>query len=131
VSALPAVFYDVMPTLCEIAGAPAPKEFDGLSLAPTLTGKGHQRKHEFLFWDFTGYGGQQAVLLGDWKGVRRNLHQAAAKIELYNLANDIGEQNDVADQRPEIVRRVAAIMEREHTRSKVFPMKFVDEPQGN
>jgi arylsulfatase A len=127
--ALPAVFYDVAPTLCEIAGSPAPKDSDGLSLLPTLTGKGRQRKHEFLFWDFNGYGGQQAVRLGDWKGVRRNLHQGASKIELYNLANDIGEQTDVADQRPEIARRVAAIMEREHTRSEAFPMKFVDDPK--
>ena len=129
VSALPAVFYDVAPTLCEIAGAPAPKDSDGLSLLPTLTGKGRQRKHEFLFWDFNGYGGQQAVRLGDWKGVRRNLQRGASKIELYNLANDIGEQNDLADQRPEIARRVAAIMEREHSPSEAFPMKGLDDPK--
>jgi arylsulfatase len=35
-SDLPAVFYDLMPTICELAGAPMPKESDGLSILPTL-----------------------------------------------------------------------------------------------
>lgn len=127
VSQLPAVFYDVLPTLCDIVKLEPPKSSDGVSLLPTFLGKGKQRKHEFLFWDFNGYGGQQAVRLGDWKGLRRNLQQGQSKIELYNLANDIGEQYDVADKHPDLVRRVAAIMAREHTRSTVFPMKFLDD----
>lgn len=131
VSQLPAVFYDVMPTLAEIAGAPTPKETDGVSFLPTLLGKGKQkgqRKHEFLFWDFGGYGGQQAVRMGDWKGLRRNLHRGNTRIELYNLATDPGEQRDVAAKHPNIVRRVAAIMQREHTPSTVFPIKILDNP---
>ncbi len=126
VSELPAVFYDLLPTLCEIAGLEPPGNTDGLSILPTLLGKGRQKRHEFLFWDFNGYGGQQAVRLGEWKGVRRNLQRGESKIELYNLVDDIGEQNDVAGRHPEIVRRIAAIMKREHTRSEVFPMKFLD-----
>jgi arylsulfatase A-like enzyme len=110
------VFYDVMPTLAELAGAEPPKNTDGVSFAPTLLGKGKQRRHEFLFWDFNGYGGQQAVRLGDWKGLRRNLHRGNTKLELYNLATDIGEQHDVADRHPEIVQRIAAILQDEHTR---------------
>jgi len=51
------------------------------------------------------------------------------KIELYNLANDIGEQNDVADKHPDIVQRILAVMRRENTRSEIFPMKFLDDPQ--
>jgi arylsulfatase len=128
VSQLPAVFYDVMPTLAELAGAEPPKNTDGISFAPTLLGKGKQRRHEFLFWDFNGYGGQQAVRIGDWKGLRRNLHRGNTKIELYNLATDIGEQHDVADHHPEIVQRVAAILQREHTRSEMFPIKVIDKP---
>ncbi|MGE0128201.1 MAG: arylsulfatase [Blastocatellales bacterium] len=128
VSHLPAVFYDVMPTLAEIAGAQAPKWADGVSLLPSLTGKGKQRKHEFLFWDFNGYGGQQAVRLGDWKGVLRNLRRGNTKIELYNLATDAGEQHDLAAKHPGIVRRVAAIMRREHTPSEIFPIKVLDNP---
>jgi arylsulfatase len=81
-----------------------------------------------LFWDFGGYGGQQAVRMGDWKGVRRNLHQGNMQIELYDLATDIGERQDVAAKHPDIVRRVAAIMQREHTPSDVFPIKVLDNP---
>ncbi|HEX4948133.1 MAG TPA: arylsulfatase [Blastocatellia bacterium] len=127
VSHLPAVFYDVLPTLCEVVKLEPPKNIDGVSLLPTLLGKGKQRQHEFLFWDFNGYGGQQAVRIGDWKGLRRNLQRGNTKIELYHLANDIGEQYDVADKHPDLVQRVAAIMAREHTRSPVFPMKFLDD----
>jgi arylsulfatase len=125
VSELPAVFYDVLPTFCELAGGKPPRT-DGVSLVPTLLGRGRQVRHEFLFWDFNGYGGQQAVRLGDWKGLRRNLSRGNTKIELYNLATDIGEQHDMAAQHPEIVRRIAEIMRREHTPSETFPIKVLD-----
>ena len=128
VSELPAVNYDVLPTLCEVAGVKPPSSTDGVSLLPTLTGRGQQVRHEFLFWDFGGYGGQQAVRMGDWKGVRRNLHLGNTQIELYNLATDIQERQDVAAQHPDIVRRIAAIMQREHVPSDVFPIKVLDNP---
>lgn len=127
-SELPAVFYDLLPTLCNLAGVKPPRNTDGLSILPTLLGKGRQAKHEFLFWDFNGYGGQQAVRLGDWKGVRRNLQLGETGIELYNLATDVGEQRDAAAQHPEIVRRMAEIMRREHTPSEAFPIKTLDAP---
>jgi arylsulfatase A-like enzyme len=128
VTDLPAVFYDVLPTLCELVGLKPPKNTDGLSILPTLLGSGRQKKHEFLFWDFTGYGGQQAVRLGNWKGLRRNLHIGNTKIELYDLGNDTGEQHDVADRYPEIVRRIDVIMQREHKQSEVFPVEILDDP---
>ncbi len=126
VSRLPAVFYDVLPTLCEIAGQNIPKDTDGISFAPTLTGRGRQHKHAFLFWDFGGYGGQQAVRLGRWKGVRRNLHRGNTTIELYDLARDISEKHNVAARHPDIVQRIAAIMQREHTPSALFPVRALD-----
>lgn len=126
VSHLPATFYDVLPTLCEIAGQDIPKDTDGISFVPELTGTGRQRRHEFLFWDFGGYGGQQAVRLGRWKGVRRNLHRGNTTIELYDLARDISEKHNIAAQHPDIVQRIAAIMQREHTPSALFPVKVLD-----
>jgi hypothetical protein len=48
------------------------------------------------------------------------------KIELYNLATDVGEQHDMAARRPRIVERIAAIMRREHTNSEAFPIKILD-----
>jgi arylsulfatase len=126
VSELPAANYDLLATFREIAGTTAPKESDGVSLLPTLTSKGKQRKHEFLFWDFNGYGGQQAVRMGDWKGLRRNLHQGNTKVELYNLAADIGEMNNLAEKHPDIVKRIEKIMAVEHRPSELFPFKAID-----
>lgn len=126
VSKLPAVFYDVLPTLCEIAGTRPPPSTDGVSLLPTLLGKGKQQRHEFLLWDFGGYGGQQAVRLGTWKGLRRNLHLGNTRLELYNLSSDMGETRDVAAQHPAIVRRIEKILAEQHQPSETFPIKVLD-----
>lgn len=114
-------FYDVLPTLCEVAGCPIPPETDGISFLPTLLGRDDQRQHEFLLWEFYGYGGQQAVRLGDWKGVRQKCNRDPdGPIELYNLKTDLGEQRNVAAEHPEIVERIEQIMRREHSPSALF-----------
>jgi arylsulfatase len=127
-SDLPAVFYDMMPTLCDFAGAPLPKETDGLSILPTLLDKGEQRKHEFFYWEFPSYGGQQAVRMGDWKGIRQQLQKGSVRTQLYNLARDIGEKNDLAAQHPKIVARIEKIMKEQHVPSEIFPLKSIDQP---
>ncbi|MGI8783944.1 MAG: arylsulfatase [Acidobacteriota bacterium] len=126
VSDLPSVSYDVLPTLCEISGSAVPEDTDGVSFLPTLLGRRNQSKHEYLYWEFAGYGGQQAVRWGDWKGVRQNLHKGETKIELYNLARDVGERKDVAAAHPEIVARIARIMAANHEKSEVFPIAALD-----
>lgn len=123
-------FPDFLPTLLELIGAPelVPPEIDGLSFVPTLLGQPERQKaHEFLYWEFHGYGGQQAVRMGEWKGVRPNLHKGNLRLELYNLREDIGERHDLAEQHPDIVRRLEAIMAQEHRPSKLFPIKVLDE----
>jgi arylsulfatase len=127
-SDLPSAFYDVLPTLCQLAGTEPPKEIDGISFLPTLLGKGEQVKHPFLYWEFPAYGGQQAVRMGDWKGVRQNLNKGKIDIELYNLADDIGEKKNVATGHPDIVARIAKIMADNHTPSELFPIKALDKP---
>jgi len=124
-------FWDVMPTLSELTGTTPPENTDGLSFAPTLLGKSEQQKrHDYLYWEFPGYGGQQAVRMGRWKGLRRNMlrrqNKHPLKIELYDLKNDIGEQQNVAEKHPDIVERLANIMAEAHTPSKLFPMKPID-----
>jgi arylsulfatase A len=119
-------FQDVLPTLCEIAGAKTPANLDGISFLPTIVGTGEQRKHEFLYWEFPSYGGQQAVRLGDWKAIRQNLLKGDSKMQLFNLAKDIGETTDVAAQHPDIVERMRSIMREQHRPSKVFPFKALD-----
>ena len=118
-------FWDWLPTLADVAGADVPEGLDGLSLLPAMTG-GEQQAHEFLYWEFPGYGGQQVVRLGDWKGVRQGVRRAKTtadlKTELYNLKSDPGEKTDVAADNPGIVARIEAIMQREHVPSPLFPL---------
>jgi arylsulfatase A-like enzyme len=120
-------FEDWMPTLLEIAGAgnAVPTNIDGISLAPTLLGK-QQEPRPLLYREFPGYGGQQTIRVGDWKAVRQNMRKGNLDIELYNIADDIGEQRDVAAQHPDVVDRLAKLMAQEHTRSEKFPLKPID-----
>jgi arylsulfatase len=127
VSDLPSAFWDILPTLCEIAGAEIPADTDGISLAPTLFDRGDQKRHDFLYWEFAGYGGQQAVRLGDWKGIRTGLNKALSNIELYDLARDPNERHNLADGRPDIVEQIERIMREQHTASEEFPIKSIDE----
>ena len=122
-------FEDWMPTLLELIDAEvkAPSNIDGISLAPTLLGK-KQEDRPFLYREFPSYGGQQTIRVGDWKAVRQNMTKGNLKIELYNIANDIGEKHDVADENPLIVKELAALMKQEHIPSEVFPLIPLDAP---
>ncbi len=119
--------WDVLPTLAEVVGAEKPVDIDGVSFAATLFGKGRQKEHEFLYWEFPSYGGQVAVRMGDWKGIRAGLMKKPnAAIELYDLKEDVGEKNDVAEKYPEVAGRIQQIMKREHADSENFPFAALD-----
>ncbi|MEX0716947.1 MAG: arylsulfatase, partial [Planctomycetaceae bacterium] len=102
-------FQDVFPTLCNLAGAKSPEGLDGISFLPTLRGAKDQPEHEHLYWEFFGYGGQQAVRLGNWKGVRRGLHKGDLELQLYDLSRDIAESKKVAADHPYVAARIRAI----------------------
>jgi arylsulfatase len=112
-------FWDLLPTLCEVAGSDAPEGIDGISFLPAMTGDGTQAEHEYLYWEFPSYTGQQAVRMGDWKGLRKGIFDGNLEIELYNLKSDIQEQNNLASKHPEIVAKIEEIMRREHVPSVV------------
>lgn len=118
----PSAFWDVVPTMCEVAGAAASKDTDGISFVPTLLGQPDKQKtHEFLYWEFSPQGGKQAVRMGDWKGVRLNLQKDAnAPFELYNLKDDLGETKNVASEHPDVVARMEEIIRAEHVESELF-----------
>ncbi len=124
-------FEDWMPTLLDLIGKAdaVPKNIDGISIAPTLLGR-KQAERPFLYREFTGYGGQQTIRVGDWKAVRQNLRKVRGKVkintELYNIAEDISEKNNVADKHPEIVARLEKLMKQQHIPSDVFPLKAID-----
>lgn len=108
-------FYDVLPTLAKVSGISDIPETDGISFLPTLLGEDDQVAHEFLYWEFPQYGGQVALRMGDWKFMQRNLKEDNPTLELYNLADDPQETNNVAEQYPDIVARATEIINREHT----------------
>lgn len=105
-------FWDVLPTLCELSGAPVPSDVDGLSFVPTLLGE-PQEPHEFLYWEFPAYEGQQAVRMGDWKALRKGIFKGNMDLELYNLKTDPREQFDVSKENPDVVAKIEAIMKTE------------------
>ncbi len=113
------VHYDVLATLCDLAGIDPPVRTDGISFLPTLLGQSDQEEHDFLYWEFPSYGGQQAVRMGEWKGLRMNIFDGNQHIELYNLSEDAGETKDVAEQYPEIVQKMEIVFDQEHTPSEV------------
>jgi arylsulfatase A len=115
-------FWDILPTLAAAAGADTPKQIDGLDLLGPA-------RHEFLYWEFPGYGGQQAVRLGSWKGIRTDLLKGkVTPLQLYDLAADPGETTDLAARNPEVVARIEALMRQSHEPSALFPMKALDGP---
>lgn len=107
-------FWDVLPTLCEIAGTNIPADTDGISFVNTLLGAEEQEVHEYLYWEFPEYNGQVAVRLGKWKLLWKDMKKGNTKIELYDLEQDIAEKNDVSDKHPEIVSRLKNIISKEH-----------------
>jgi arylsulfatase A-like enzyme len=119
-------FQDVMPTVCELLGVDVPDGCDGVSFLPALLGREPQPEHEFLVWEFPEYGGQQAVLLGSFKGVRRDLQKRVTDWQLYDLATDPDESEDVAAKHPEIVERIDAIMRGERVPNAEFPLRALD-----
>ena len=123
-------FEDWMPTILEAVKAKTspPADIDGISLLPTLLGN-QQHERPFLYREFTGYGGQQTVRVGDWKAVRQKLGRGQLKTELYNIAKDIGESKDVATDHPDIVRKLEQLMAEQHVPSKLFPLKVLDQPE--
>lgn len=115
-------FWDVMPTIAEIAGAEDVPGSDGLSFLPTLLEQ-DQPVHEYLYWEFVAQGGKQAVRKGNWKAVRLNVKKNAnAPLELYNLSEDPSESNDLALEYPNIVKEMETIMAQSHEQNPVFPL---------
>jgi arylsulfatase A-like enzyme len=92
----PVISLDLAPTFIELAGGKISEDdkLDGVNLIPFITGKTKERPHELFNWRFTI---SAVVREGDWKLVRLPDRLPM----LFNLAEDISEQNDVALQNPE------------------------------
>lgn len=121
-----AAFWDLMPTFAELAGAEIPATTDGLSFLPTLLGMGEQATHRYLYWEFPGYRGQQALRAGRWKAVRRNLADGVVRTQLFDLLEDPAESVDLASQEPELLSQLEAWMAEAHSPSPEYPLQAID-----
>lgn len=110
--AVPVVSMDYYPTILELAGLPLlPRQhMDGKSLAALL--HGGKLKNRDLFWHFPNYTGKghpnpsrplSIIRSGNYK-LTESLEDGA--IELYDLSADIREENNLAGEKPEIVRKL-------------------------
>jgi arylsulfatase A-like enzyme len=97
---------DWMPTLCALAGAPPLRDlkWDGRDILPVLSGSSTHPGSRILYCK--GPRQVSAVSDGQWK-----LIVTPKTVELYNLAEDIGEKNDLATQNPDLVRKLRAHLE--------------------
>lgn len=121
-------FWDVLPTLCEITGAAIPEGIDGISLAPVLLNRGKvPEEHPYLYWEFPGYGGQQALRMGNWKAIRREMNKGNRKLELYNLEADIGEKQDLAEAQAELIAKMEKTMQAARTPSEFAKWNFMNQ----
>ena len=112
-------FWDMMPTLSELTGTELTVETDGVSFLPTLFSKGEQKEHDYLYWEFHEMGGRQALLSGSWKLIRQPIVGETA-LELYDLSNDLHEDNNLAAENPEKVKELKALMNNARTESPLF-----------
>jgi arylsulfatase A-like enzyme len=106
----PVTALDVLPTSCAVAGAKAPEGIEGVNLVPHLSGEKSEPPHDMLAWRF---GPQQAIRKGSHKLViaRDMKAKKNSAWQLFDLSTDIGEQNDLAASKPELVSELKAAWE--------------------
>jgi len=123
-SDVPSAQYDILATVCDLLDQPVPRQSTGVSLLPTLTGKGEQQQHDYLYWEHASGKRimEQAVRQGDWKLVvlhpkkhrNKKLTRHKKSIELYNLKDDLGETTDLAAKHPDITEKLVGLVEEAH-----------------
>ena len=67
---------------------------------------------------------EKALRKGDWKLVSYNVNNPEkTTVELYDLSADLGEENNLADENPELVKELQQLMKQARTESEVFPFE--------
>ena len=104
----PVMHVDIMPTISATAGVPLPEDrhLDGKNLLPYWRGEAAEAPHEVLFWERDG-GERYAVRRGDQKLVNGNDdREAPPQLGLYDLAEDVSEQNNLIDEHRQIAEEL-------------------------
>ena len=126
----PVMTIDILPTVAGLIGADLPKhKIDGLDIWPLMAGEpGAKSPHEVLYFYYK-QNDLEALRSGKWKlilphtyrsltgkpgkdGKPAGYTQVKSGLELYDLKNDISEKHDVAEQHPDVVKRLQALAEK-------------------
>ena len=114
----PSTFYDFFETVSDILDSPLSNKTDGISYYPSLIGK-EQKAHEYLYWEFPAYGGQQAIRINQWKGIKRDLLKGPSKLSLFDLSNDPKELVNVSNNYPDVVEKMEKLLKEVHTKATI------------
>ncbi len=137
VSDLPIYFPDVMPTLAAMAGGSAhvPGGIDGIDFGPELVGQTMTGQRErALYWEWPAYDWgkrkytgemMQGLRRGKWKIAR---HSNSDPWELYDLSQDLGENNNLAAKHPQLVKELDALTK--SMRTEMPPQREPEMPKG-
>ncbi|WP_044239112.1 arylsulfatase [Flexithrix dorotheae] len=120
VSDYPWYFPDVLPTLAAFTGGSTPEGIDGINVLPEILGQDLPETERFMYWEFHEGGFFQAVRWKNWKAVREGLE---GKLELYDLANDEAEQNNISAENPEVVKTIENYLLTARTKSPYWNPK--------
>ena len=121
----PSMLYDWVPTFTEMAGLPAPAVMDGVSLMPSLTGKGRQQQSNVYveynvggrtpkYPDFVPQhrgrirNQMQMVRYGKYVGVRYDVKSAGDDFEIYDVESDPQQVKNLASSMPDMQKRMKA-----------------------
>ena len=88
-----------------------------------------QKVHDYLYWEFPAYGGQQAIRIDKWKGIKRDLLKGSADLQLYDLSKDPKELNNLAINYPDLVDKMEKLLKEAHTKATIqkFNIPILDQ----
>ena len=116
-------FWDIMPTVVNLANAKQTSYTDGISFKQLLLGKKINTKKRALYWEFHEEGGRQALIKGDWKLIVQQVkNKEKTYFELFNLSVDPSEQKNLASDNPKLVNKLYKEIQKQHVESSLFPL---------
>ena len=125
-SAHPSVQFDLMATLAELVHQKT-NATDGISFLPELMGRTKdQQKHPYIYFEYPENGGQLAIRMGNWKGVKLDVKKhPEKKWQLFNLQTDRNETTDISEKYPDLIKQFELIVKKEHQQAHIQEWEFI------
>lgn len=110
-----AISYDILPTIADILRIERPGNTDGISILPTLLGDNQEEQHDYFYWENSDNTAHQAIVVGKWKLIGKNMTFEEPDFELYDLSVDPYESNNVAADNSGVVEQLKGLMKKVRT----------------